>query len=140
MLDTIQTQFDRFRSREDLVRVPALASGSTRCSTSTRPRRAPRSCRTPLRRLLRSTSFPDNVQWALYPEGAFIGVDMGVLELGIVRDSTLNSTNDFQVFGERFRNVARSRQHRPRTGSRPTSARNGSSRPRVRPGRVTDDD
>ena len=32
---------------------------------------------------------------------------MGVLELGIVRDSTLNSTNDFQVFGERFRNVAR---------------------------------
>ena len=30
-----------------------------------------------------------------------------VLELGIVRDSTLNSTNDFQIFGERFRNVAR---------------------------------
>ena len=50
---------------------------------------------------------PDNIQWAMYPEGAFIGVDMGVLELGIVRDSTLNSTNDFQVFGERFRNVAR---------------------------------
>ena len=23
-----------------------------------------------------------------------------------MRDSTLNSTNDFQVFGERFRNVA----------------------------------
>jgi hypothetical protein len=32
---------------------------------------------------------------------------MGSLELGIVRDSTLNSTNDFQIFGERFRNVAR---------------------------------
>jgi hypothetical protein len=31
---------------------------------------------------------------------------MGTLELGIVRDSTLNSTNDFQVFGERFRNAA----------------------------------
>lgn len=50
--------------------------------------------------------FPDDVQWGIWPEGQFIGVDMGVLELGIVRDSTLNSTNDFQVFGERFRNVA----------------------------------
>jgi len=51
--------------------------------------------------------FPNNVQWAIYPEGAFIGVDSGSLELGLVRDSTLNSTNDFQIFGERFRNVAR---------------------------------
>ena len=50
---------------------------------------------------------PDVVQWAIYPEGAFIGIDMGVLELGIVRDHVLNATNDFQVFGERFRNVAR---------------------------------
>lgn len=50
--------------------------------------------------------FPDDVQYAIYPEGQFIGIDMGVLELGIVRDSTLNSTNDFQVFGERFRNLA----------------------------------
>ena len=50
--------------------------------------------------------FPDDVQWGIWPDGQFIGIDMGVLELGIVRDSTLNSTNDFQVFGERFRNVA----------------------------------
>lgn len=50
--------------------------------------------------------FPDDVQYAIYPEGQFIGIDSGVLELGIVRDSTLNSTNDFQVFGERFRNLA----------------------------------
>lgn len=50
--------------------------------------------------------FPDDVQYAIYPEGQFLGIDMGVLELGIVRDSTLNATNDFQVFGERFRNVA----------------------------------
>jgi hypothetical protein len=50
--------------------------------------------------------YPDDVQWGIYPEGQFIGIDMGVLELGIVRDSTLNSTNDFQVFGERFRNLA----------------------------------
>jgi len=50
--------------------------------------------------------YPDDVQYAIYPEGQFIGIDMGVLELGIVRDSTLNATNDFQVFGERFRNLA----------------------------------
>lgn len=50
--------------------------------------------------------YPDDVQYAIYPEGQFIGIDMGVLELGIVRDSTLNSTNDFQIFGERFRNLA----------------------------------
>jgi len=52
-------------------------------------------------------SWPNTFQWALYPEGAFLGIDMGVLELGIVRDSILNETNDFQVFGERFRNVTR---------------------------------
>jgi len=51
--------------------------------------------------------WPNTFQWALFPEGAFLGIDMGVLELGIVRDSELNSTNDFQVFGERFRNVVR---------------------------------
>ena len=51
--------------------------------------------------------FPDVAQWALYPEGVFLGLDGGVLELGIVRDSTLNSTNDFEDFGEKFINVAR---------------------------------
>jgi hypothetical protein len=51
--------------------------------------------------------FPDDVQIALFPEGAFIHVDSGSLELGLVRDSTLNSTNDFQIFGETFENVAR---------------------------------
>lgn len=51
--------------------------------------------------------FPDVAQWALFVEGEFLHLDGGVLELGIVRDSTLNSTNDFQVFGETFENVAR---------------------------------
>jgi len=50
--------------------------------------------------------YPDDVQWAIFPEGQFIHVDSGTLELGIVRDSTLNSTNDFQLFGESFENVA----------------------------------
>lgn len=47
------------------------------------------------------------VQWALFIEGTFLHLDGGVLELGLVRDSTLNSTNDYQVFGETFENVAR---------------------------------
>jgi len=51
--------------------------------------------------------FPDVAQVALFPEGTFLHLDGGVLELGIVRDSTLNSTNDYQVFGETFENVAR---------------------------------
>jgi hypothetical protein len=51
--------------------------------------------------------FPTVAQVAVYPEGEFIHVDSGSLELGIVRDSTLNSTNDYQIFGETFENVAR---------------------------------
>lgn len=50
--------------------------------------------------------FPANVVWYLFPEGSFMYLDAGVLELGIVRDSTLNSTNDYQIFGEAFENVA----------------------------------
>lgn len=50
--------------------------------------------------------FPNEVEYAVFAEGAFIHVDSGSLELGLVRDSTLNSTNDFQLFGETFENVA----------------------------------
>lgn len=50
--------------------------------------------------------FPTTVVWYLYPEGSFLFVDSGTLELGLVRDSVLNSTNDFQIFGETFENVA----------------------------------
>jgi hypothetical protein len=51
--------------------------------------------------------FPDDIQYAVFVEGEFLHLDGGTLELGIVRDSTLNSTNDFQVFGEQFEAVAR---------------------------------
>jgi len=50
--------------------------------------------------------FPGTVSWYLYPEGSFLYLDGGVLELGLVRDSVLNSTNDFEIFGESFENVA----------------------------------
>ena len=51
--------------------------------------------------------WPSTLVARVYPEGTFLHLDMAELNLGIVRDSTLNSTNDFQVFGETFENVAR---------------------------------
>jgi hypothetical protein len=50
--------------------------------------------------------FPEDVTWYLFPEGSFLHLDGGSLELGLVRDSVLNSTNDFQIFGESFEHVA----------------------------------
>ena len=51
-------------------------------------------------------TFPTAVQYALYPEGAWLHLDSGSLDLGIVRDSTLNSTNDYQVFAETWEQAA----------------------------------
>jgi hypothetical protein len=46
---------------------------------------------------------PDpTMEFALYPEGTWLFLDGGRLDLGVVRDSTLNSTNDLQVFAETF--------------------------------------
>ena len=50
--------------------------------------------------------FPTSMQWALYPEGTWMFLDGGVLELGIVRDSVLNAENQFEIFGESFENAA----------------------------------
>ena len=105
-LDTVQTPFDRFRTEESLVeylRSQYIDPVFYLDTPSTGTTQLPDSAQTddaldPL---------PDNVQWAIHPDGAFLGIDAGSLELGIVRDSVLNSTNDFQVFGEYFRNVVR---------------------------------
>lgn len=105
-LDTVQTRYDRFTTAESLVAylgtlgidpvfyIDGIATGDDQIADASQTAGA-------------LDDLPDTIQWAIYPEGAFIGLDMGSLELGIVRDSTLNSTNDFQVFGEEFRNVAR---------------------------------
>jgi hypothetical protein len=53
------------------------------------------------------TDWPDSIQFALYPEGTWLYLDNGSLDLGLVRDSALNKTNDYQVFAEEFFNVAR---------------------------------
>ncbi len=50
--------------------------------------------------------FPTAVQYAIFPEGAWLHLDSGSLDLGIVRDSTLNSTNDYQVFAETWEQAA----------------------------------
>jgi len=106
ILDTIQTQFDRFKSKGEIdayLRSVGIDPVYYIDTPSTGDSQLPDSSQT----AAAIDGFPNNVQWAIYPEGAFIGVDSGSLELGLVRDSTLNSTNDFQIFGERFRNVAR---------------------------------
>lgn len=51
--------------------------------------------------------FPDDLVWYLFAEGTFVFLDGGELNLGIVRDSTLNSTNDYQMFVETFEGVAK---------------------------------
>ena len=51
-------------------------------------------------------AFPTKVVWYLYPEGAFQFLDGGRLDLGVVRDSVLDSTNDYETFVETFEGVA----------------------------------
>jgi hypothetical protein len=46
--------------------------------------------------------WPSTVTTYLAPAGSWLFLDGGMLDLGIVRDSTLNSTNDVQVFAETF--------------------------------------
>lgn len=48
------------------------------------------------------STFPSTVTFALYPNGTWVFGDGGTLDLGVVRDSTLNATNDLQVFAEGF--------------------------------------
>jgi hypothetical protein len=52
-------------------------------------------------------SFPSDLIWYLFSEGTFVFLDGGVLDLGLVRDSTLNGTNDYKIFLETFEGVAK---------------------------------
>lgn len=51
--------------------------------------------------------FPAKLNWFLFSEGTFIYLDGGSLDLGIVRDSTLNAKNDYKMFVENFEGVAK---------------------------------
>lgn len=50
--------------------------------------------------------FPATVDWHLFPEGSWLRLDSGMLDLGIVRDSSLNSLNNFRIFSETFEAMA----------------------------------
>lgn len=49
--------------------------------------------------------WPTSVRWFIFPEGQWLYLDNGVLDLGLVRDSTLNSQNDYQIWMEEFNGV-----------------------------------
>jgi hypothetical protein len=104
LLDTVNTQFDRYRSKGQITEYLRATGVDPVWHLDNVAGAVPFSAETTGTAL---ECFPTSVQFAVYAEGALMGIDSGVLELGIVRDSTLNSTNDFQVFGERFRNVAK---------------------------------
>lgn len=48
----------------------------------------------------------NDIEMLMWSEGTFLFLDGGTLDLGIVRDSTLNSSNDFQTFAESFEGAA----------------------------------
>jgi len=50
--------------------------------------------------------FPTRLTWNMFPAGAFQVLDGGVLDIGVVRDSTLNATNDVEVIHEVMEGVA----------------------------------
>lgn len=51
------------------------------------------------------SALPPTINYVMYPAGTFIHLDGGELDLGVVRDTTVNATNDFQIFSETFENV-----------------------------------
>lgn len=53
-----------------------------------------------------AVAFPSTVVWYLFAEGSFLFLDGGTLDLGIVRDSALNSLNNYRMFAESFEAVA----------------------------------
>jgi hypothetical protein len=50
--------------------------------------------------------YPTTFDWHLFAEGSFLYLDGGTLDIGVVRDSTLVSTNDYKTFMETFEGVA----------------------------------
>lgn len=53
------------------------------------------------------TDYPDIVEWALFSEGTWTLLDGGTLDIGLIRDMELVSTNDYCMFTEQFMAVAK---------------------------------
>ena len=62
--------------------------------------------RRPDRRAARSLTVRTELEFALFTEGTWLFLDGGTLDLGIVRDSTLNKTNEYCMFVETFESAA----------------------------------
>ena len=54
----------------------------------------------------RSAGFDADVEWCLFPDGAFLFLDGGQLDLGILRDTVVSATNKFQTFYESWEALA----------------------------------
>lgn len=52
-------------------------------------------------------AFPTEVNFAVYPEGTFLFLDGGTLDLGIVRDGTMVAANEYSTFVETFEAVVK---------------------------------
>jgi hypothetical protein len=50
--------------------------------------------------------FPTAMMWMMFPEGSMQFLDGGRMDLGVVRDSTLDATNDYETFVETFEGIA----------------------------------
>lgn len=50
--------------------------------------------------------YPAKLVFPMFPEGTWQFLDGGQLDLGVVRDSTLDATNDYETFFETFEGVA----------------------------------
>jgi len=106
LVDTVGNQFDRYRTEGDIRDYLASIGVDVTWYMDT-----PSSGTSQIADASQGTGaglegFPTAYQMAFFPQGTFLHLDMAELNLGIVRDSTLNSTNDFQIFGETFENVA----------------------------------
>ena len=52
-------------------------------------------------------TWPTTVDVLYYTPGSYVQFDGGTLDLGVTRDSVLNSTNDFNIFTEDFYCIGR---------------------------------
>lgn len=53
------------------------------------------------------TWFPTRLSFFLFAEGTFVFLDGGRIDLGLIRDSVLNATNQYQTFVEPFEGIAK---------------------------------
>ncbi len=103
--DLARSQFDRFQTRQQIIAILGQAGINvtfTLDGSATAEDGQVFGPQTDGNLVL----FPDTIEGFLYPEGSWLHLDSGVLELGVVRDSSLNRTNDFEIFGETWENVA----------------------------------